>query len=103
MGIRQSFFEGGNFIARRLPKNVGRPFTLPLIYQTRVSDGFIYENGNMINIAFGYCADNKIKGDYAEFGVFTGRTIIEVLKASCRHGLLGMNFWLFDSFEGLPK
>jgi len=103
MDIRKSFFEFGNFISRRIPSSLVRPFTLPIIYQTRVSDGFVYENGNMINMAFGYCFNNKIEGDYAEFGVFQGHTTIEAWKASHRHGLSNMKFWLFDSFEGLPE
>lgn len=103
MGLRESFFEIGNYISRRLPTSVARPITLPLIYQARVSDGFIYENGNMINMAFGYCANNKIKGDFAEFGVFKGHTTIEAWKASYRHGFQDMRFWLFDSFQGLPE
>jgi hypothetical protein len=103
MGFRDTFFDIGNYISRRVSTTVARPLTLPLIYQTRVADGFIYENGNMINMAFGYCANNKIKGDFAEFGVFKGHTTIEAWKASRRHGLSDMRFWLFDSFEGLPE
>ena len=103
MGFRDTFFNIGNSIARRLSTSLVRPVSLPLIYQTRVADGFVYENGNMINMAFGYCANNKIKGDYAEFGVFRGHTTIEAWKAALRHGLSDMNFWLFDSFAGLPE
>lgn len=103
MGFRDKFFDIGNFISRRISTSLVRPVTLPLIYQTRVADGFIYENGNMINMAFGYCANNKVTGDYAEFGVFKGHTTIEAWKAAQRHGLPEMNFWLFDSFEGLPE
>ncbi len=102
MGFRDTILDIGNFLSRRIPSSLVRPVTLPLIYQTRVADGFIYENGNMINMAFGYCANNKIKGDYAEFGVFKGHTTIEAWKASQRHGLGDTKFWLFDSFEGLP-
>lgn len=54
-------------------------------------------------MAFGYCANNKITGDYAEFGVFKGHTTIEAWKAAGRHGLSDTRFWLFDSFEGLPE
>jgi O-methyltransferase len=103
MGIREAFFDIGNFIARRLSTSLVRPVSLPLIYQTRVADGFIYENGNMINMAFGYCANNKLTGDSAEFGVFKGHTTIEAWKAAQRHGLNDMRFWLFDSFEGFPE
>ena len=101
MALRDKFFDIGNFISRRISTSLARPITLPLIYQTRVADGFIYENGNMINMAFGYCANNKIHGDFAEFGVFKGHTTIEAWKAAQRHGLKDMNFWLFDSL--LPR
>jgi hypothetical protein len=103
MALRDNLFNIGNYLARHLPTSVARPFSLPFIYQTRVSDGFIYESGNMINMAFGYCANNKIRGDYAEFGVFKGHTTIEAWKAAYRHGLSEMIFRLFDSFEGLPE
>jgi len=103
MGIRDTLFNIGNYVSRRIPPSLARPLSLPLIYQARVADGFIYENGNMINMAFGYCANNKIDGDYAEFGVFKGHTTIEAWKAAYRHGLSKMNFWVFDSFQGLPE
>lgn len=103
MNIREKFFRVGDFFSHLVPTSLMRPFTLPVIYQTRVSDGFIYENGNMINTAFGYCFNNKIEGDYAEFGVLQGRTTIEAWRASHRHGLSKMKFWIFDSFEGLPE
>lgn len=103
MSFRESLFNIGNRIARRLPTSLMRPLSMPLIYQARVSDGFVYENGNMINMAFGYCFNNKIIGDYAEFGVFRGHTSIEAWKASIRHGMSDTRFWLFDSFQGLPE
>ncbi len=103
MSFRDKMFNIGNALARRVSTTLARPFTLPLIYQTRVADGFVYESGNMINMAFGYCANNKIDGDYAEFGVFRGHTTIEAWKAAQRHGSAQMEFWLFDSFEGLPE
>lgn len=103
MSFRDRMFSIGNAIARRVSTTFARPFTLPIIYQTRVADGFVYESGNMINMAFGYCANNKIDGDYAEFGVLRGRTTVEAWKAAQRFGLSSMEFWLFDSFEGLPE
>jgi hypothetical protein len=103
MGLKNSLFEFGKYLSRRLPTSIMRPVALPFIYQARVADGFIYENGNMINMAFAYCANNKIAGDFAEFGIFQGHTTIEAWKAANRHGLGNMNFWLFDSFEGLPE
>ncbi len=102
--LRVRLFKLGNYIAWILPTSIARPVMLPFIYQTRVADGFIYENANMLNVAFGYCYNNKITGDYAEFGVFRGRTTVEAWRAAYRHGLLAnTTFWLFDSFEGLPE
>ena len=50
---------------------------------------------------------NGIKGDYTEFGVMAGRSFSKVYsefetfyRASDRK--FDMNFWAFDSFEGLP-
>lgn len=103
MSLRETLFNIGNSVARRLPTSLMRPLSMPFIYQARVSDGFVYESGNMINMAFGYCFNNKIAGDYAEFGVFRGHTTIEAWKASQRHGMHDTRFWLFDSFEGLPE
>ena len=103
MAIREKLFEVGNYVARRLPTGLIRPITLPFIYQARVTDSFIYESGNMINMAFAYCANNKMEGDYAEFGVFRGHTTIEASYAAHRHGLNDTQFRLFDSFEGLPE
>jgi O-methyltransferase len=101
--IREKLFNLGNYFAGLIPTSLARPFIMPITYQTRVSDGFVYENGNMINTAFGYCSNNKIEGDYAEFGVFKGRTTIEAWRASHRHNLSNTKFWVFDSFEGLPE
>ncbi len=103
MDLRNTIVNIGNYLARRLPTSVARIVTLPVIYQTRVADSFVFENGNMLNMAFGYCANNRIEGDFAEFGVFAGHTTIEAWQASRRHGLLDTTFWLFDSFEGLPE
>ena len=100
--MRKTLLKLGNYLAWNLPTSLARPFAMPLAYQTRVADGFMYENGHMINTAFGYCANNFLKGDFAEFGVFKGKTTIEAWHAAHRHGLTDMNFWLFDSFEGLP-
>ncbi len=100
--MRNTLLKLGNYLAWKLPTSLARPFSMPLSYQTRVADGFMYENGQMINTAFGYCSNNHLKGDFAEFGVFKGKTTLEAWKAAHRHGLTDMKFWLFDSFEGLP-
>ena len=48
-----------------------------------------------------YVQSCKVQGDYAEFGVYKGRTFA----AACflgRERRLTMRFWAFDSFAGLP-
>ena len=47
--------------------------------------------------------NNKIPGNYAEFGVFNGATTLEALAASRVYGLDELQFYIFDSFEGLPE
>ena len=101
--MRDKFLKIANYLSWKLPTSFVRPVAMPLAYQTKVADGFMYENAYMINMAFGYCANNKMAGNYAEFGVFKGKTTIEAWKAAHRHGLSDMKFWLFDSFEGLPE
>jgi O-methyltransferase len=103
MSFQDSLLEVGRYLSRKMPASLFRPIAMPFTYQTRVADGFVFENANMINTAFGYCANNKIQGDFAEFGVFKGTTSVEAWKASKRHGLNSMKFYFFDSFEGLPE
>lgn len=42
-------------------------------------------------------------GDYYEFGVFRGFTVLTAFEASRDLGLSGMRLYGFDSFEGLPE
>lgn len=53
--------------------------------------------------AFDFFTDNKVKGDYYEFGCHRGRTFRMALTEARRHNLSEMNFYAFDSFEGLPE
>lgn len=57
----------------------------------------------MLNMAFGFIRNEQVAGDYAEFGVLRGRTFLEAWYAAQRHGLDGMTFHAYDSFEGLPE
>jgi hypothetical protein len=50
---------------------------------------------------FDFLNENEIRGDYFEFGCHRCRTFRMALTEACRHGI-DMNFWAFDSFEGLP-
>jgi len=53
--------------------------------------------------AVDFLADNKIPGDYHEYGCHRARTFRMVLtEASKKSALNGMKFFAFDSFAGLP-
>jgi len=52
---------------------------------------------------FDFLKDNRIRGDYHEFGCHRVRTFRMALTEARRHGLDRMKFWAFDSFEGLPE
>jgi len=52
--------------------------------------------------AFDYVTDNRVKGDYYEFGCHRCRTFRMALTEARRHNLSAMKFRAFDSFEGLP-
>ncbi len=45
----------------------------------------------------------KVSGDYYEFGVFAGFCLHRAQKEAQACGLDYMNFWGFDSFQGLPE
>lgn len=89
-------------VARLIPASVMRWLTLTLGYHIQTTNRFMLESSGMVYTACGYVANNRIEGDYAEFGVFSGRGIIEAFYSSRQFGLGGMRLWAFDSFEGLP-
>jgi len=41
-------------------------------------------------------------GDYYEFGLFRGFTLLQAQRSADAHGLRSMRFHGFDSFQGLP-
>lgn len=53
--------------------------------------------------AFDFLSDNKVEGDYYEFGCHRVRTFRMALTEARRHNLSNMNFFAFDSFTGLPE
>lgn len=52
--------------------------------------------------AFDYIKDNRLRGDYHEFGCHRVRTFRMALTEARRHALDTMSFFAYDSFEGLP-
>jgi hypothetical protein len=53
--------------------------------------------------ALDFISDNKIQGDYHEYGCHRVRTFRMALTEARRHNLDSMKFFAFDSFEGLPE
>jgi hypothetical protein len=53
--------------------------------------------------AFDFITDNRIAGDYHEYGCHRARTFRMALTEARRHNLNSMRFFAFDSFEGLPE
>lgn len=64
-------------------------------------DREMYQRFDFISKAFSAVSVNGIEGDYAEFGVGTGKTFWAAWQASHQLGRT-THLWAFDSFEGLP-
>ncbi len=57
-----------------------------------------------LELAAAFKHDQKIEGDYCEFGVYTGRSFVHAYKALTRQEKTpSTRFFAFDSFEGLPE
>ena len=53
--------------------------------------------------AYDYLSANFIEGDYYEFGCHKTRTFRMSLSEARKKNLVNINFYAFDSFEGLPE
>ena len=52
---------------------------------------------------FDFLTDNRVHGDYLEFGCHRCRTFRMALTEARRHNLESMQFHAFNSFDGLPE
>jgi O-methyltransferase len=89
---------------KKLMTFLGVPFTPYFLFGVRqllkITAGLPKERA--LDEAMYFVKSCEVQGDYLEFGVFQGRTF----SAACflaRERLLKMQFWAFDSFEGLPS
>lgn len=61
----------------------------------------------MLRRAFEFVKYNDVQGDYLEFGVWRGKTLLNAVKYArllkLKNGSRNMRFFGFDSFQGLPK
>jgi hypothetical protein len=85
-------------VFRRILRRVIHPAT----YELNTTFATRYESAHMVNLAMAYLMNEKIGGDYAEFGVLRGATFVEAVRAAQLHKLDSMRFWACDSFQGLP-
>lgn len=76
---------------------------LALVVHRNAQLSLAYENTRMLSLAFSYVRSEQVKGAYAEFGVWTGRTFVEAWRAARRFDGSDRHFWAFDSFQGLPE
>lgn len=77
-----------------------KPLTLLLNRNAALS--LYSEQTRMLSLAFKYVEAEGVVGDYAEFGVWMGRTFIEAWRVASKYAV-PRRFFAFDSFEGLPE
>jgi hypothetical protein len=78
-----------------------KPLTMVITRNARAT--IMYEQTQILAFAFAFVRSEEVPGDYAEFGVFEGRTFVEAWRVSRTYGGNGRRFWAFDSFKGLPE
>jgi O-methyltransferase len=60
------------------------------------------ERAQMMEMAMKYTFNSKLHGDYFEFGSHLGKSMVDAYHLSKKF-LPNISFYIFDSFEGLPK
>jgi O-methyltransferase len=76
---------------------------LTMIVKRNAFRTLAYENTRILTLAFSYLRSEGVDGDYAEFGVSTGRTFVEAWRVAQGIGGGRRRFFAFDSFAGLPE
>jgi hypothetical protein len=61
------------------------------------------EKLRFFRMTFDFLTDNRVAGDYHEFGCHRARTFRMALSEARRHRRDSMKFFAFDSFAGLPQ
>lgn len=99
MSAKNRFIQ---WYARRTPPRWLRLLSIPLDHQLKTTDWPRFERARMLETAFGFVANNEVRGDYLEFGVFEGNTFLHAWRTAQRYQLPS-RFHAFDSFQGLPE
>ena len=69
----------------RLPRQIRRAVRVlsrPAAYEAATTDVSRYESTRMLNTAMSYLMNEKLVGDYVEFGVYRGATFVEAFHAA---------------------
>src|SRR4051794_20620228 len=105
---RRTRRQSGNFympsrflrgILRRLFESGGGRYLLEKIDTT--SENHFAKRG-MLSQAFSFKFINRVPGDYFEFGVWYGESLLIAHRMKRRYRFDEMKLWGFDSFSGLP-
>jgi hypothetical protein len=80
-----------------------RLISLLFEYQGSTWNAFRCESTRMLENAYAFTVNNKISGDYCEFGVFQGSTFCAAWHGARRWRLGDKRLHAFDSFAGLPE
>ena len=93
MGIKETLFG----LYSRAPSPISRwAYTMARTYV------YVDRRDALFDQVFRRVAEAGLSGDYLEFGVYRGTSLINAYKLARKYGLAGMRFFAFDSFEGLP-
>ena len=85
-----------------IPSALLRMITLPVGRQLK-TEASRHESAQMIHTAMAFVSNERVEGDYLEFGVFRGRSFVEAWHAARYWEQGTMRFIAFDSFAGLPE
>lgn len=77
--------------------------SLAFKYSNAFKPYYFSDRENMIRIAMEYVKSSKLSGDYLEFGVHIGSTFQAAYHFAQREAQTDMQFYAFDSFQGMPK
>jgi hypothetical protein len=95
--------ERGEMLDTLAASPLGRALEpLTLLHHRNAQTSLSHESTRVLTLAFAYAHSERVVGDYAEFGVWRGRTFVEAWRVARRYPT-PRRFVAFDSFEGLPE
>lgn len=68
-----------------------------------ITESLNRERWHFFRMAAGFLHSAGVRGDYHEYGCFSATSFRMMLSEAFKLGFDGMNFFAFDSFQGLPE